>query len=283
MRALVLLGFASACGAGCGGAKTAPATPEVVSPELSPALAPLNWWLGDWQSGGGSCGAGPRYREHWLAVSGAMYGVAFSEQGFEVMIVDDGEGPVADGILRFIAIPQGLRQVEFKQREVGKRTVTFANPEHDDPKQITYSRETDQLRAVLFGTKLLKFDFCATTRQAAPELEAADRAFSDDTGARGIEGWMAAFDPQGGMMRRGSRVEGGQIREAMGPLLSKGKLVWAPVASGREGNLGFTVGKATYTGEDSWASSYVTVWRQQPDGSWKVLFDTGRAVQKPAP
>ena len=70
---------------------------------------------------------------------------------------------------------------------------------------------------------------------------------------------------------------------AMAPLLAKGKLVWAPVASGREGPLGFTVGKATYTGEDSWASSYVTIWRQQPDGSWKVLFDTGRAVQKLAP
>jgi hypothetical protein len=271
----------------CGGAQTTPTSPEVVSPELSPALAPLNWWLGDWQSGGGGpCGTGPTYREHWVAVSGAMYGVAFSAQGFEVMIVDDGEGPVADGVLRFIAMPQGARQVEFKQQELGKRTVTFSNPEHDDPKQITYSRPddaTDQLRAVLFGTSLLKFDFCATTRQSAPELEAADRTFSDETGRLGVDGWMAAFDPQGGMMRRGSRVEGGQIRETMGPLLSKGKLVWAPVASGREGPLGFTVGKATYTGADSWASSYVTIWRQQPDGSWKVLFDTGRAVQKLAP
>ena len=264
---------------GCGGAKPAAVAPETVSPELTPALVPLNWWLGDWQI----CQAKEPYSEHWTAAGGAMYGVAFSAQGFEVMIVDDGDGPVADGMLRFIAMPQGIRSVEFKQQEVGTRTVTFANPEHDDPKQITYAREADQLRAVLFGTKFIKFDFCPTTRHAAPELEAADRAFSDDTTARGVAGWVAAFDPQGGMMRRGSRVEGAAIGEMMAPLLSKGRLVWAPIASHRDGPLGFTVGKATYTGEDSWASTYVTIWRQQPDGSWKVLFDTGRAVQKLAP
>jgi hypothetical protein len=260
---------------GCGGAKPTSSTSAAVSPELSPALAPLNWWLGDWQS----C-SGNQLREHWVAVSGAMYGVGLSAQGFEVMIVDDGDGEVADGVLRFIAMPQGASAVEFSQQEVGKGTVTFANPAHDDPKQITYAREGDQLRAVLFGTKFLKFDFCAAPRQSAPELEAADRAFSADTSARGIEGWMAAFEPQGGMMRRGKRIEGAQIRETMTGLLSTGKLVWEPVASAREGTIGFTVGKATYTGADSWQSSYVTIWRQQPDGTWKVLFDTGRPVQK---
>ena len=260
---------------GCGGAKSASSTPEPVSPELSPALAPLSWWLGDWQS----C-AGEKLEEHWVAVSGAMYGVGFSPQGFEVMIVDDGDGEVADGVLRFIAMPQGASAVEFSQKEVGKGTVTFANPAHDDPKQITYSRDGDQLRAVLFGTKFLKFDLCPGTRQAAPELEAADRAFSADASARGIDGWMAAFEPQGGMMRRGQRIEGAQIREMMSGLLAQGKLVWEPVASARQGTIGFTVGKATYTGPDTWQSSYVTIWRQQPDGAWKVLFDTGRPVQK---
>jgi ketosteroid isomerase-like protein len=273
MRALLLVLVV-----GCGGATPAPVTPEVVSPELSPALVPLNWWLGDWQT----CDGKP-YREHWSAASGAMYGVALSDSGFEVMIVDDGEGEVADGMLRFIAMPQGARAVEFKQQEVGTRTVTFANPEHDDPKQITYARDAANLRAVLFGTKLLKFDFCPSTRTAAPELEDADRRFAADTASRGTEGWMAAFDPHGGMMRRGARVEGAAIAEMMAPLLSKGRLAWDPITSHREGSLGFTVGKATYTGEDSWQSTYVTIWRQQPDGSWKVLFDTGRPVQKPAP
>jgi ketosteroid isomerase-like protein len=68
----------------------------------------------------------------------------------------------------------------------------------------------------------------------------------------------------------------------MAPLLGQGWLAWEPSASRRLGTLGFTVGKAIYTGADSWQSSYVTIWRQQPDGAWKVLFDTGRAVQKPS-
>ena len=274
---------------GCGGAPPTPAPPpQPPNPELSPALAPLQWWLGDWQSGGGTCGEGRRLSEHWIAVSGAMYGVSFSEAehdpgpNFEVMIVDDGEGDVVDGVLRFIAIPNGMRSVEFKRQDIGKETVTFANPEHDDPKQITYAKNGEQLRAVLFGTSFVKFDFCPGTRLRGFELEDADRAFAADTAARGVDGWAAAFDRQGGMLRKGNRIEGAGIRAAMTPLLSAGKLAWAPVASGREGTLGFTVGKATYTGEESWESSYVTIWRQQPDGAWKVLFDTGRAVQKPA-
>ncbi len=276
---------------GCGGAQTTskPATPA--SAELSPALAPLAWWLGDWESTGGTCGgnaSGARFKEHWVAAGGAMYGIGFSPLGFEVMIVDDGEGTeAADGVLRFIAMPMGAQSVEFRKQDLGKDTVassiTFANPAHDDPKQITYSRQAEQLRAVLFGTSFVKVDFCPAAHQSAPELEAADRAFAADTAARGIDGWVAAFDPQGAMMRRGARVEGPAIREVMADTLAKGKLVWDPIASGREGPLGFTVGKATYTGADHWASSYVTIWRQQPDGSWKVLFDTGRAVQKPAP
>jgi ketosteroid isomerase-like protein len=57
----------------------------------------------------------------------------------------------------------------------------------------------------------------------------------------------------------------------------------APIASGKSGDLGFTVGKATFTGakpEDGWRSTYVTIWRHRPDGGWKVLFDTGRLVQE---
>lgn len=269
---------------GCGGARPEASPPEAVSPELSKALAPLAWWVGDWASGAGHCAGstGPRYTEHWVPVSGALYGAAFTERGFEVMIVDDGDAEL-DGVLRFIAMPMGTRSVEFKQRELGTRTVTFENPAHDDPKAITYARNGEQLRAVLVGEQFLKFDFCPSTRDAAPELEAADRAFAADTAQRGVDGWMAAFEPQGGMMQRGARIEGEAIRAAMAPLFARGMLAWEPVASGRAGTLGFTVGKATYTGAESWRSSYITIWRQQPDGTWKVWFDTGRPVHEAAP
>jgi ketosteroid isomerase-like protein len=247
--------------------------------ELSPALAPLAWWLGDWDA---SDGTGS---EHWVAAAGAIYGVALHGATFEVLIVDDGDGPgKPDGVLRLIAMPNGARQVEFRQRTIGDATATFGNAEHDFPKTITYERTPDRagLSAVLGGGKLVRFGFKRGSRTPAPELEAADLAFAGATAKQGVDGWVAAFDPAGGMMRKAGRVEHGQIVEAMTATLTSGRLAWAPIASGVAGDLGFTVGKATFTGarpEDAWRSTYVTIWRRQPDGGWKVLFDTGRLVQ----
>ncbi|HWU88503.1 MAG TPA: hypothetical protein VN253_14555, partial [Kofleriaceae bacterium] len=252
--------------------------PDVAS-ELSPALAPLAWWLGDWdvENGSGS--------EHWVAAAGAIYGVAMSaSSGFDVMIVDDGEGPgKPDGVLRFIVFPDGERAVEFRKRTLGERAALFASDAHDFPKTLDYRRDGEALVAEIGGGKNERFRFRRGRAHPAPELEAADRAFSDDTGRRGVDGWVAAFDPGGSMLRQGAKVAGAQIGEVMRPLLTSGRLAWAPIASGRTEALGFTVGKATFTGakpEDSWRSTYVTIWRKQPDGSWKVLFDTGRVVQE---
>jgi ketosteroid isomerase-like protein len=134
---------------------------------------------------------------------------------------------------------------------------------------------------VLGGGREVVVRFRRGASQPAPELEAADRAFAADTGRRGVEGWIAAFDPEGGMMRKAGRIAYAAIAEAMAPTLTSGRLDWAPIASGKAGALGFTVGKASFVGqrpEDGWRSTYVTIWRRQPDGAWKVLFDTGRIV-----
>jgi hypothetical protein len=91
-----------------------------------------------------------------------------------------------------------------------------------------------------------------------------------------------AFDPKGGMIRNVRRVEYAAIAEFMTPTLSSGRLDWVPIASGKSGELGFTVGKGAFTGarpEDGSRVTYVTIWRRQPDGAWKVLFDTSRTVQ----
>lgn len=84
-----------------------------------------------------------------------------------------------------------------------------------------------------------------------------------------------------------ARVEGDAIREMMGPLLASGTLAWAPLVGKRPNStskLGFTVGTAKFIsdppGED-WFSAYISIWQQQPDGSWKVTFDTGRPTQQP--
>jgi ketosteroid isomerase-like protein len=262
-------------------APVAPAAPPPSTAELSPALAPLAWWLGDWDASDG------HGSEHWVAAAGAIYGVALHGASFEVLVVDDGDGPGRpDGVLRLFAMPDGARQVEFRQRSIADGTATFANDEHDFPKTITYELAADRvgLAALLGGGgKLVSFHFKRGARAPAPELEAADLAFAAATAQRGVDGWVAAFDPQGGMMRKAGRVERAAIAEVMAPTLTSGRLDWAPIASGKSGALGFTVGKAAFTAsrpEDGWRSTYVTIWRRQPDQSWKVLFDTGRPVQE---
>ena len=48
--------------------------------DLSPALAPVRWMVGDWEHPGG--------REHWVATAGVFYGVGFlADGGFEAMII----------------------------------------------------------------------------------------------------------------------------------------------------------------------------------------------------
>jgi ketosteroid isomerase-like protein len=263
------------------GDKDSPRPAPAASAELSPALAPLAWWLGDWEA---SDGTGS---EHWIAAAGAIYGVALHGDTFEVLVIDDGDDP---GRYyrepRLFVMRKGARSVEFRQSTIGDGAVTFTSDGHDFPTTITYALAADRagLAAQLGGGgKLSSFRFKRGTRSPAPELETADRAFAAATAQRGVDGWVAAFDAKGGMIRNARRVEYAAIAEFMTPTLSSYRLDWAPIASGSSGDLGFTVGKGTFTGarpEDGGRVTYVTIWRRQPDGAWKVLFDTGRSVQE---
>ncbi len=278
MRTIVLL--ISILAASCGGKPTGK-TGGTAAQELSPALAPLAWWLGDWKADDGSS------TEHWSAVAGAIYGVSLQgEQAFEVMIIDDGDDRgKPEGVLRFIAMPGGQQAVEFRQRTIAERSALFANDDHDFPKTIRYFLEGEALRATLGGDdeRQVQVRFQRLAGKRVPELEAADRAFAADTAKRGVEGWVDAFDPEGWMMRGdGDKLGREAVAEQMRPILTAGRLEWAPAMSGSNAKLGFTVGKATFTaaqGGERRITSYVTIWRKQDAGTWKVLFQTGRIVQ----
>jgi hypothetical protein len=83
--ALSLSILAAACGgtspAARPGAGGAAAGDGNAAAELSPALAPLAWWLGTWEAEDGAS------TEHWIAAAGAIYGVSLQgPRSFEVMI-----------------------------------------------------------------------------------------------------------------------------------------------------------------------------------------------------
>lgn len=137
---------------------------------------------------------------------------------------------------------------------------------------------------------------CATTARppvgAAPELSAADRQFDADTAANGVDGWVAHFAANGVMLQGEVPAISGTeaIRTAMEGPLAASSLRWRPTKSGMvvDGQLGYTVGryesrrKAADGSEKVGTGTYLSVWKKMPDGSWKVIFDTGVADPKSA-
>ncbi|HUP21226.1 MAG TPA: DUF4440 domain-containing protein, partial [Gemmatimonadota bacterium] len=128
----------------------------------------------------------------------------------------------------------------------------------------------------------------AEREEARLELIGADRAFARATADRGIDGWVEWFDAEGAMIQDGGEIVGPTaIREAMGPVLSDTAIAlrWTPERAevSGDGGLGFTVGPyevvsinpAPGTEAVQSRGTYLTVWKRQPDSSWKVLADIG--------
>lgn len=122
---------------------------------------------------------------------------------------------------------------------------------------------------------------------AAEAIRNADIAFARATAERGVEGWVSFFADSGVQVIPGRNVVGrAAIRELMAPSLgdTTRTLTWRPVSVevSPGGNLGYTIGRWDRTarvkdGTVTTHGSYVTIWRKQGDGSWKVVLDIGNS------
>lgn len=121
------------------------------------------------------------------------------------------------------------------------------------------------------------------------QLMQADRDFAAAVAEGGAEVWAAWFDPQGAMIQpRAGEISGtASIRSAMAGLDEPGvSLEWEPYSAdiAASGDLGYTVGRYTSRGPGEGDAEvvshglYVTIWRRQADGSWKVAMDLGNPV-----
>lgn len=129
---------------------------------------------------------------------------------------------------------------------------------------------------------------CSAPADPAADREAvlqADRDFAAATARDGVEGWISYFADSGRQFpARRPIVEGhAAIRSMMTPVFSNpaNYLRWEPEYAEVSGDLGYTYGSAegrfvSEMGDTTFTRSrYVTIWRRQTDGTWKVVLDIG--------
>lgn len=142
------------------------------------------------------------------------------------------------------------------------------------------------MRSLLLAACLLTGACAGTPRDdeftTAPVV-AAERAFA----ASAAEiGWVQAFRrfvAPDGMLVQPEPVNAPQSLAETEDRGDRG-LAWWPAYAGiaRSGDFGFTTGPFS-VGDRPVGGHYFTVWRKQPDGTWKWIFDGGPAVRDPAP
>lgn len=131
-----------------------------------------------------------------------------------------------------------------------------------------------------------------STPPDATVLLEADRAFAAAVAEGGSEAWAAWFAEDGALVREGvGEIRGrGAVRDASRFLDDpETELRWEPGRGeiAASGELGWTTG--SYTIESAGADGevrrgrgvYVTIWRRQEDGAWKVVMDLGNPTTAP--
>jgi ketosteroid isomerase-like protein len=120
-------------------------------------------------------------------------------------------------------------------------------------------------------------------------LKDADRKFAAAAGEKGLDGWMGFMAEDAVRVRKmGEKAAVGRaaVRKVDAAIFADPtkRLVWEPTDAGlfADGKTGYTTGRSQVvtTGADGkeqvvWSGAYLTWWRKEADGSWKVILDTG--------
>jgi ketosteroid isomerase-like protein len=124
-----------------------------------------------------------------------------------------------------------------------------------------------------------------TDSKKLDELRAADAAWLKTYEAKDLDKAVAFCDEQGSLLWPNAPRATGKSAiaktTASAFAIPGFKLEWHPEQAGvaRSGELGYTTGTYTWTFKDSSGKpssdkgKYLTVWKKQQDGSWKVLLD----------
>ena len=126
----------------------------------------------------------------------------------------------------------------------------------------------------------------APAKATAQDLIQADEAFCKASVEKGLDAWVAFFDAEAVIFPADRAFVKGlpAVRSHWeGKKWSPAGLTWKPLGAeiAASGDLGYTYGTWSFTGKDKEGKSitatgkYLTTWKRQKDGSWKVLADIG--------
>lgn len=114
-----------------------------------------------------------------------------------------------------------------------------------------------------------------------------DKEFAKATAEKGLEGWVAYFDEDGAMVpSQGEVIRGKEaIKNSMSASFSLDSysLKWEPeyAEASEDGSIGYTYGRyvRTYINQAGnimqGTGRYTTIWKRQPDNSYKIILDMG--------
>jgi len=133
------------------------------------------------------------------------------------------------------------------------------------------------MRAFVFVAALLAAGpALAQTPDAAP-IVAAERAFAADAPGMGLTASFNKWSVPDAVMIAGGQVQ--TVRDVFPPEVPRPadeiRLEWWPNFAGiaRSGDMGFTTGGVAVNGQRT--GHYFTIWKKQPDGSWRWVYDGG--------
>ena len=129
--------------------------------------------------------------------------------------------------------------------------------------------------------------------KATPEmLKQLEGEFMKAAADKGSQGYMSYYaDDSVEVPNGGALIEGkANIAKGMGFLDDKNnRLLWTPLGAdiSVSGDLGYTYGTFEFHAKDKDGKpvvqygKYTSIWKQQKDGSWKVVLDMGNASPEP--
>lgn len=127
----------------------------------------------------------------------------------------------------------------------------------------------------------------STKTDEAQLITQLDRDFDAATAEKGVDGWVSYFADNGSMLGQADKPITGHaaIRETMTEMFANPNfsLRWQPTKAEIliPGFMGYTVGKfqrhaVNKAGKKTLLTgTYVSIWKKQPDGAWKIILDTG--------